>query len=389
MANLTDALIYIDLTRLLHRMRKGRTPTGVDRVCLAYISHFYGQAQAMMIEGGVAIALSGTTSMVLFDTLLAWARGQQHGSLAKTIGHLLKLPLRPVTAGSWVLNMGHSGLDRPSYLAWLRRKKIRLLVMAHDLIPVTHPQFCQVDATRQHEKRLQVILGQSVGIVSNSRHTADALRTYAQALKTPIPPMAVIPLGIHQQQENPSPAQASRPYFVVLGTLEPRKNHAFLLYLWQRMMAEWPRESIPGLRIIGQVGWMCGGIVHELHFNEPLKMHVEFLPHCNDAEVVTHLRAAQALLFPSHAEGFGLPLLEALALGVPVLANPLPVFTEIAGNIPDYLDTDDAAAWLQAIRDFSDSTHERRQQQLQRIQNFVAPTWSEHFEKFEQFVRYL
>ncbi|MBE7565893.1 glycosyltransferase family 4 protein [Acidithiobacillus thiooxidans] len=391
MADLGEAPVYIDITRLVHRMRKGRIPTGVDRVCLAYVGHFHGRAQAMMIHNGVAVALSVITSMTLFDTLQAWAHGQRHGSLAKTVGHMLKLPIRPVKSGSWVLNMGHSGLDRPSYLAWLRRKKMRLLVMAHDLIPVTHPHFCQSDATQRHGKRLQVILGQSAGIVSNSQHTAEALRDYAENIKMSIPPMAVIPLGTHLKHgplNSPEVAPA-RPYFVTVGTLEPRKNHAFLLYLWQRMMAEWRWNHIPQLRIIGQVGWMCGDVLYELQHNERLKEHVEFLPHCSDAEVLAHLRGAQALLFPSHAEGFGLPLLEALESGVPVLANPLPVFAEIAGNIPEYLDTDDEAVWLQAIRDFSECDHERRQQQLQRIKGFVAPTWPEHFEKFEKFVSLL
>ncbi|MBU2793045.1 glycosyltransferase family 4 protein, partial [Acidithiobacillus thiooxidans] len=187
MADLGEAPVYIDITRLVHRMRKGRIPTGVDRVCLAYVGHFHGRAQAMMIHNGVAVALSVITSMTLFDTLQAWAHGQRHGSLAKTVGHMLKLPIRPVKSGSWVLNMGHSGLDRPSYLAWLRRKKMRLLVMAHDLIPVTHPHFCQLDATQRHGKRLQVILGQSAGIVSNSQHTAEALRDYAENIKMSIP----------------------------------------------------------------------------------------------------------------------------------------------------------------------------------------------------------
>lgn len=388
MADLNDSAVYVDVTRLVHRMRKGRIPTGVDRVCLAYLEHFYGRAQAMLIESGVAVALSATSSLLLFDWLLGWSEGRQHGSLAKTARHVLKLPFRPVSSGSWVLNMGHSGLDRPSYLGWLRRKKIRLLVMAHDLIPVTHPQFCQPDATDRHGRRLQVILGQSAGIISNSRHTAEALQDYANKVQMAIPPLAVIPLGYHRVRLTPAqPLQIpSQPYFVVLGTLEPRKNHAFLLYLWQRMILEWRWAHIPRLLIIGQVGWMCGDLLHELQFNEKLKAHVEFLPDCSDAEVQAYLQGARALLFPSHAEGFGLPLLEALAAGVPVLASPLPVFMEIAGNIPDYLDTDDEEVWLQAIRDFSDREDARRQQQIQRMRDFAAPGWPEHFQKFEAFV---
>jgi len=380
--------VYLDVTRLLHRLRKGRMPTGVDRVCLAYVQHFHTRAQALLIENGVAVALSATASMALFDWLLAWEVGQRHGSLAKTMMALLKLPFRSVTRGGWVLNMGHSGLDRPSYLAWLRRKKIRLLVMAHDLIPITHPEFCQPDATDRHIQRMAVILQQSAGIISNSQHTAETLREYARQSGVAVPPMAVIPLGIKLRSSPaispPNPSADSA--FVMLGTLEPRKNHAFLLYLWQRMGYEWRADHIPQLWIIGQAGWMCGGVVHPLLHDERLKRHVHWLPQCTDAQLSQHLRHARALLFPSHAEGYGLPLLEALSLKTPVLANALPVFQEIAGDIPDYLPVDDEDAWLDALRDYAVVDHPRRVAQLRRMESFVAPDWQDHFSAFEHFV---
>lgn len=391
MSTFENSPVYLDVTRLLHRLRKGRMPTGVDRVCLAYIRYFHARAQALVIEKGVALALSATASEGLFDWLLAWEAGRRHGSLAKTMAVLLKLPFRSVARGSWVLNMGHSGLDNPSYLAWLRRKQMRLLVMAHDLIPITHPEFCQQDATDRHIQRLAVILQQAAGIVSNSQHTADTLRIYAQQIGVPVPPMQVIPLGIsvHQEAAEPAPNLAAEPAFVMLGTLEPRKNHGFIVYLWQRMENEWRSDSIPQLWIIGQAGWMCGGILHQLQHDQRIKRHVHWLPHCTDAQLSHHLHHARALLFPSHAEGYGLPLLEALTLKTPVLANPLPVFKEIAGEIPEYLPVNDEEAWLSTLRAYSQVDHPLRGAQLRRMDTFVAPSWAQHFTEFESFVRQL
>jgi glycosyltransferase involved in cell wall biosynthesis len=380
--------VFLDVTRLVHRMRKGRIPTGVDRVCLAYVAHFRGRAQAVMIQNGVAAGLSAAASGVLFDWLLDWESGKPRGSLAETLRQLLKWWLGSIPDGSWVLNMGHSGLDRQSYLGWLKRKKMRLLVMAHDLIPITHPQFCQPDATEAHLRRLRVILGQASGIVSNSRHTAEALEGYARQAGVAVPPLAVIPLGAKKYQgvarTNQDPPQT--PYFVVLGTLEPRKNHGFLLYLWQRMLNEWPHAQIPQLRIIGQIGWMCDGVIHELTHNAALKPYVTLRTDCGDAELRDCLQQARALLFPSHIEGYGLPLTEALDLGVPVLASPLPVFREVAKEVPDYIDLDDEAAWLAAIHAYAAADHPRRAAQLSRLQGFTAPTWAEHFARFEDFV---
>ncbi len=83
-----------------------------------------------------------------------------------------------------------------------------------------------------------------------------------------------------------------------------------------------------------------------------LKDHVTELPRCDDHELATWLAHAQALLFPSFIEGFGMPLVEALMLGVPVIASDLPVFREIAGDIPCYLDPIDGPGWRRAVLEY-------------------------------------
>ena len=81
---------------------------------------------------------------------------------------------------------------------------------------------------------------------------------------------------------------------------------------------------------------------------------------------------------PSFAEGFGLPIVEALGIGTPVIASDLPVFREIAGNIPLYLDPRDPVAWEVAIEDFRDDGLERLRQ-LAEIEGYKSPSWAEHF----------
>jgi glycosyltransferase involved in cell wall biosynthesis len=284
--------------------------------------------------------------------------------------------------------MGHSGLDHPGYLAWLRRKRVRLLVMVHDLIPITHAQFCQAGAAERHKRRMGLILEQAKGIVSNSRHTACVLEDYARQVKAAVPPMRVIPLGVKRSwhgRTKDAHAMAD-PYFVMVGTLEPRKNHAFVLDLWQRMLDEWKEEEIPHLWIIGQIGWLCEDVLQRLRTDTRLKAYVHLLTDCDDARLQEYLRHARAMLFPSHAEGYGLPLLEAMGLRLPALVSPLPVFRELAGEVPEYLDLDRPDAWLQAIRDYAQTDSVRREAQLRRLQGFSVPRWSDHFTAFENFV---
>ncbi|MHB1267623.1 MAG: glycosyltransferase family protein, partial [Acidithiobacillus ferriphilus] len=187
MSGFGDAPIFLDVTRLLYRLTRGRMPTGVDRVCLAYVRHFHHRAQAMMIWGGIAVGWSPSASVALFDRLMGWEDGERPASLGNALRAALKWPPCAVPAGSWVLNMGHSGLDQRSYLGWLRRKNMRLLVMVHDLIPITHPQFCQAGAAKRHVRRMGLILGQAEGIVSNSRHTAEMLGDHARQTGVAVP----------------------------------------------------------------------------------------------------------------------------------------------------------------------------------------------------------
>lgn len=84
-----------------------------------------------------------------------------------------------------------------------------------------------------------------------------------------------------------------------------------------------------------------------------------------------------------------MPLAEALAMRVPVIASDLPVFREIAGDIPDYLDPLDGPGWMARILEYSAANSVRRASQLVRIEGFREPTWQQHFEVVDQFIEEL
>jgi glycosyltransferase involved in cell wall biosynthesis len=164
----------------------------------------------------------------------------------------------------------------------------------------------------------------------------------------------------------------------VLGTIEPRKNHLLLLHVWRQLVEELG-ASAPHLVIVGQRGWECEQVVDLLDRCVALEEHVTELKRCTDGELATWLGHAQALLFPSFIEGYGIPLVEALACGLPVIASDLPVFREIAGGIPDYLDPLDGPAWRRAIIDYAYSENPRRAEQMRRLSGFTPPAWGGHF----------
>lgn len=372
--------ILIDVTRLLGRFLKGRLPTGVDRVGLAYVQHYGPRARAVVRWGGHSFVLPEAESGRLFQWLLA-PSGFLNVSIPLAKALLSGRGTRRVE-GCFLFNTGHSGLELAAYPGMLRKQKVKPLFVVHDLIPITHPEYCRAGERERHVVRMNNVLGLASGVITNSQATLNELASFADSTGQPMPPAVAALLAPGMSGISPGSRPMAPPYFVILSTIEPRKNHWLLLHLW-RGLVERLGEEAPRLVVIGQRGWECENVVDMLERCERLKGFVIEKSGCPDAELVTYLCHAQALLFPSFAEGYGIPLVEALALGVPVIASDLAVFREVAGEIPEYIDPLDGKRWSELILEYARPDSLARAAQLARIGGFKAPTWAEHFAKVD------
>jgi glycosyltransferase involved in cell wall biosynthesis len=377
--------ISIDLTRLVMRALRGRYPTGVDRVCLSYASQ-YREARVVLQKTGLSWVLSLGDSHRLVDLLLARRSADFIPRLCTLLISALLKRSPTLAQGSILFNIGHGGIERPAYARWLRRKRLRSVFMVHDLIPVTHPEYCREGENQRHEQRIVGMLNYGAGLIINSASTQQILQCYASARKLILPPTVVAHLGISLLLSNSNESPLKDPYFVMLGTIEPRKNHILILQCWRRLSEQWKDGGVPKLVLIGQRGWDIEHVERLLQRSGVCRSLVTVRSNCDDTELAVWLRHARALLFPSFAEGYGLPLIEALAQGTPVIASDLNVFHEIAGDIPDYLDPLDGLSWIKTIIDFTLDNNERRTKQLVRLSHFTPPTWDEHFKIIGDFV---
>jgi glycosyltransferase involved in cell wall biosynthesis len=380
--------VLIDVTRPLDRRMQGRLPTGVDRVSLEYLKHFGDRSTALVRYAGQWLELSWRDSERVFEALLAPSgnfnpliRWMVAKAFAQTIS-------RRFSARRYLFNTGHSGLDNVQYARRLQQSGLRPLFVVYDLIPVTHPEYCRIGELGRHRTRINTMLGAGHGVIAISAATLDAMVDYARANALPIPPHVVALLAPARLPVPNARAPIDRPYFVILGTIEPRKNHWLLLQLW-RHLVERLGDAAPRLVIIGQRGWECENVVDLLERCETLRGFVIERSTCSDAELASWLYHARALLFPSFVEGYGMPLVEALALGVPVIASDLPAFRESAGDIPEYVDPLDGRRWGELISDYALASSDLRREQCKRIAGFVAPTWDAHFEQVEEFMERL
>jgi glycosyltransferase involved in cell wall biosynthesis len=265
----------------------------------------------------------------------------------------------------------------------------RCACFLHDLIPIEYPEYVQPNRQRRHERATQTITRLFDTVIVNSKVTADAFRAYVRTefgAETAVPNVHVALPGVRafprQSAAVPMPFKMdAAPYFVVIGTIEPKKNHLMLLNLWARLATS--MTNPPRLMVVGARGWENEQVVDMLERSRRLRGLVEEHNHLDDAAIGALLGRARALLMPSFTEGFGLPVAEALASGVPVICSDIPAFREVGGEVPDYLDPLDLFGWRDAIIEYARDDSERRSAQLQRMERWRTPQWREHFEIVE------
>jgi glycosyltransferase involved in cell wall biosynthesis len=380
--------IFLDVSRLLVRKYEKLLPTGVDRVSLAYVEHYAPIARAVISRWGVPVVLTANVSQKVFSLLLSdyLSRSDIRKYLLYGLLSARAESVRP--SGGCLLHTSHTGMEYPGYYRFMKARDIHPVFMIHDLIPITHSEYCRPQVDHAHRTRIHTAIRYASGLIGNSQFTLDDLAREASQSGLRLPPTAVARLasGVTINSETCPPL--ATPYFLMLGTIEPRKNHWFMLHVWRRMI-ELFGNAAPKLVIVGRRGWECENVIDMLERCDRLRSHVIELSDCSDAELQAWMKHARALLFPSFVEGYGMPLVEALAMKTPVLASHLSVFEEIANDIPDYLDPLDGPGWIERILAFAQPDSPARQAQLSRIERFKEPTWEEHFERVDAFLESL
>lgn len=373
--------LLLDVTRLVWRVWSGRLPTGIDRVCLAYLEHYGPRALAVVQRQELRLVLSAKHSAELFALLRTGGPGFRRRLTTLLAAAALSGKPRQSTRGWTYLNIGHTGLDAPGLADWLRKRQWKPVYLVHDLIPISHPEFCRPGESKRHRQRMRTVLDSAAGVIANSAATRDALLEFARRERRPEPPCEVAWLASPDEVDATPVPPGNRPTFVMIGTIEGRKNHLLLLHLWERLAKELG-PATPKLVLIGQRGWEADEVFALLDRSPRLKGYVRELGRCDDATMLGWLDQARALLMPSFIEGFGIPVIEALQRGVPVIASDLPVFREIAGDIPLYLDPLDGQGWEAAIRAYCGVAPDRARQ-LAAMPSFRTPTWDDHFAKVD------
>lgn len=371
--------MIIDVTRLIGRFLKGYQPTGVDRVDLEYVNHI-SNASALLRIGRFWIFFGKKISFQIFKILINQSSESRWVILFLLFKGIIMFLIKPnKIRDSILLNISHSGLERDSYSYNIKKYQLKAIFFIHDLIPIEYPEYSRIGEKQKHINRLHTAIKSGYKIIVNSEDTSKKLSEYAQKNSLDLPKIIVSHLGIKEFILKKSEQPLVKPYFIMIGTIEPRKNHLMILNVLREIIKEFG-DKAPKLVIIGRRGWECENVIDMLERSDSLRPYVLEIQKCNDTQLAEYLFGAQALLMPSFAEGYGIPVLEAISHKILVIASDLNVFREIAGNIPEYISPLDAIGWKKMILEYCDNNSIIRNAQIKRINDFKRPTWSTHFE---------
>jgi glycosyltransferase involved in cell wall biosynthesis len=324
--------IFIDATDLL---RHGKA-TGIQRVVREISRH------AIDMSFGIPITVANG------EIVSACGEEKDFQRIEPKEGDILLL-----------LDSGWNRLDDyPPLLENFRSRGGKIVMCIHDLFPLFYPALYTRGLVADFQVWVDQVVLNSDAVVAVSRSSAESFVAYLRM--TERKPRAGMRLGwwclganfVAQSGEVASDAvrelAARAPYFLTVGTLEMRKGYPVALEAFERL---WAAGVEANYVIVGQPGWNAAAFEERLRKHSQRGRRLFWLDDASDADLQLLYRQARAVVLPTFAEGFGLPLVEAAQYGAPVIASDIDVFREVGGPEVSYFKALDAESLADCVKE--------------------------------------
>jgi glycosyltransferase involved in cell wall biosynthesis len=273
------------------------------------------------------------------------------------------------------------------YLAEMQKSGVAVYSLVHDLLPIQLPEKCPPGLDLVHAEWLRTILRFN-GAVCVSRTVAEDLlqwvREKAPGRETHFH-ISWFRLGADFEKfpslsESPpdegafSERMPPKPFVLMVGTVEARKGYSQALGAFEAL---WERGVEMGLAIAGREGWRVGDLVERMKNHEQSGKRLFWFEDLSDGQLIELYKNSAVLLMASEGEGFGLPLVEAARLGVPLIARDLPVLREVTGGHAFFFSGQEPEDLEVKLREWFQLYHKGRHPKPARV---PCITWAESTE---------
>ena len=387
--------VYIDITNTY----KFRLNTGIQRVTKELVLRLYDYNETQHSAKFIPIVFLDHVRLWKRVTRREWVRLHQGQSDPKRfrLSNLFSSPLcksfmGKVPEGSIFLDMDsswHNRLKRGPLFKELHKTHINIVRIHYDLVPILFPHFCHRDTVRKYLKHLAASLTYASFFICISKRAEEDLMALTQELglakdfETAVLRLGadfgasgektVRTSGIKQQGNCFDSLKEKGNYLLCVGTLEPRKNHALLIDVFEQIQHRLPWVK---LVLIGKEGWDVGALVKRITGHPLYNKRLFWLSNVNDEDLDTFYEHCALSILPSFYEGYGLAVIESLMRGKIVLCSTGGSLPEVGERYADYFDPDRPRALEKLIVGYLTSPEKRRKRK-ETVRKFNAYTWDE------------
>jgi glycosyltransferase involved in cell wall biosynthesis len=382
---MTIPAILFDLTEFLHDPQR----SGIQRVCYEIVAHWPNTSELVPASVDRWARLVRLSPEVL-DLYRVYFQASQEKLPAMRQRLRLAVARRTEVISSRRLHRYQGLLNatvfalpyQVEYYLWAARQNLsdRIFLFVHDMLPWTQPGLFTPGFGVNLSGYLRC-LRVLPNISFNSLQTRDD--TLDRVLRDNRKPGPVFPLGAHCLGSAPPRFASERRQFSVIGTLEPRKNHRAVLDAFERLWADGVNVE---LIFAGKIGWLGEGDRQRIERLKSVERRFQFLENLGDEQIAEVIRGSRATIYPAFCEGYGLPPLESLALGVPVIVTEsIPSIAMLPPDGQLRLHSSNGDCIRHAVLQMLDDSFARRK--TEEIRCLRLPTWPSMVQGVEMWIR--
>lgn len=382
--------IYVDISTLLTTVHT----SGIQRVVRKVVHEMIGLVPDRLVL--LSYDITGRTFYsVPFADFLSWESGiLTREKLVQKKQDWHNVSIAEVT-GNVFLDLDAVWVSLPPRHVLYRELKLNdvlVVTFLHDLLPVSLPQYTSDNDLICWQYYLGAVLKYADAVITSTKTVMEELEDLCHNLEIACPRIFYSWLGADfiadEKEKHPVNDKlkllAGGMFILSVGTLEPRKNHMLLLDAFE--------ESLYGknlrLVLVGVMGWKSDAIRMRIVNDSHLEKELFCLQGLSDADLLWLYRNAFLFAFPSYGEGFGLPIVEALQNGLPVLASDLPVLREVGRDYCEYFKTGDEKDFIDKVIAMLE-VKERYLASVKHVKEFPICSWRESAKRIVDSVDFL